>query len=254
MGSGKGNPEHWVAVVASRQDPLRARRRGRGARPLRPWTVAIQKLPMKARVIARPGLGLQCGGAGLMRPPAELRELDDAELDDKLVEARKELFNLRFQAATGQVRQLTRVGRQVRREIARMLTVQRAHEIELAESEEAVAGRAHGRRSSDGREQRTAPVPRTACRLMTSNRRRQQAQGPRGHRRREPHGQDGGRRRRRARPPPPSTAKTVQRTRRLYVHDEKNEATTGDRVRVAETRPFSKLKRWRLVEVLERAR
>ncbi len=49
-------------------------------------------------------------------------------------------------------------------------------------------------------------------------------------------------------------AKTVQRTRRLYVHDENNEAATGDRVRVAETRPFSKLKRWRLVEVLERAR
>jgi len=49
-------------------------------------------------------------------------------------------------------------------------------------------------------------------------------------------------------------AKTVQRTRHLYVHDEKNEAATGDRVRVAETRPFSKLKRWRLVEVVERAR
>ncbi len=49
-------------------------------------------------------------------------------------------------------------------------------------------------------------------------------------------------------------SKTVQRTRRLYVHDEQNEASTGDRVRVAETRPFSKLKRWRLVEVLERAR
>jgi small subunit ribosomal protein S17 len=49
-------------------------------------------------------------------------------------------------------------------------------------------------------------------------------------------------------------AKTVQRTRRLYVHDEANEASTGDRVRVAETRPFSKLKRWRLVEIVERAR
>jgi small subunit ribosomal protein S17 len=49
-------------------------------------------------------------------------------------------------------------------------------------------------------------------------------------------------------------AKTVQRTRHLYVHDERNEASTGDRVRVAETRPFSKLKRWRLVEVVERAR
>jgi small subunit ribosomal protein S17 len=49
-------------------------------------------------------------------------------------------------------------------------------------------------------------------------------------------------------------AKTVQRTRKLYVHDEENTASTGDRVRVAETRPYSKTKRWRLVEVLERAR
>jgi small subunit ribosomal protein S17 len=49
-------------------------------------------------------------------------------------------------------------------------------------------------------------------------------------------------------------AKTVQRTRKLYVHDEENTASNGDRVRVAETRPYSKTKRWRLVEVLERAR
>jgi small subunit ribosomal protein S17 len=49
-------------------------------------------------------------------------------------------------------------------------------------------------------------------------------------------------------------AKTVRRTKRLYVHDEENAAAVGDRVRVAETRPISKLKRWRLVEVVERAR
>jgi small subunit ribosomal protein S17 len=49
-------------------------------------------------------------------------------------------------------------------------------------------------------------------------------------------------------------AKTVQRTRKLYVHDEQGAAADGDRVRVAETRPYSKTKRWRLVEVLERAR
>jgi small subunit ribosomal protein S17 len=52
----------------------------------------------------------------------------------------------------------------------------------------------------------------------------------------------------------PRYHKTVQRTTRLYVHDEGNELNVGDRVRVAETRPLSKLKRWRLVEVLERAR
>jgi small subunit ribosomal protein S17 len=48
--------------------------------------------------------------------------------------------------------------------------------------------------------------------------------------------------------------KTLQRTKRLYVHDETNDARVGDRVRVQETRPLSKLKRWRLLEVLERAR
>lgn len=48
--------------------------------------------------------------------------------------------------------------------------------------------------------------------------------------------------------------KTVQRTKKLHAHDEANDVNVGDRVRVAETRPLSKQKRWRVVEVLERAR
>ncbi len=48
--------------------------------------------------------------------------------------------------------------------------------------------------------------------------------------------------------------KTVQRSTKLYVHDEANECNQGDRVRVQETRPLSKQKRWRLVEIVERAR
>ncbi len=48
--------------------------------------------------------------------------------------------------------------------------------------------------------------------------------------------------------------KTLQRTTKLYAHDEVNDLKEGDRVRVQETRPVSKLKRWRVVEVLERAR
>jgi small subunit ribosomal protein S17 len=52
----------------------------------------------------------------------------------------------------------------------------------------------------------------------------------------------------------PRYFKTVQRTKRLHVHDQNNECRVGDRVRVQETRPLSKLKRWRLLEVLERAR
>lgn len=56
------------------------------------------------------------------------------------------------------------------------------------------------------------------------------------------------------RKPHPLYRKTVQRTAKLYVHDEENALNVGDRVRVQETRPMSKLKRWRLVEILERAR
>ncbi len=52
----------------------------------------------------------------------------------------------------------------------------------------------------------------------------------------------------------PRYVKTVQRTKRLYVHDPRNDLRVGDRVRIAETRPLSKLKRWRIVDVLERAR
>ena len=52
----------------------------------------------------------------------------------------------------------------------------------------------------------------------------------------------------------PKYAKFVSRTKKLYAHDEANDAQIGDRVRVMETRPMSKQKRWRLVEVLERAK
>jgi small subunit ribosomal protein S17 len=48
--------------------------------------------------------------------------------------------------------------------------------------------------------------------------------------------------------------KFVMRTKKLYAHDENNDAGVGDKVRVMETRPLSKNKRWRLVEILERAR
>jgi small subunit ribosomal protein S17 len=52
----------------------------------------------------------------------------------------------------------------------------------------------------------------------------------------------------------PKYNKFVTRTKKLYAHDEANDANVGDRVRVMETRPLSKLKHWRLVEILERAK
>jgi small subunit ribosomal protein S17 len=46
--------------------------------------------------------------------------------------------------------------------------------------------------------------------------------------------------------------KIVKQMRKFYAHDEQNQAKTGDTVRIMETRPLSKLKRWRLVEVIQK--
>jgi len=63
---------------------------------------------------------------------AELRELEDDELDTRLSEYRREMLNLRFQLATGQLDNVARLG-QVRKDVARVLTVLRDREIALAE-------------------------------------------------------------------------------------------------------------------------
>ena len=52
----------------------------------------------------------------------------------------------------------------------------------------------------------------------------------------------------------PKYDKFVVRTKKFYAHDENNDAQVGDKVRIVETRPMSKTKRWRVVEVLERAK
>ena len=52
----------------------------------------------------------------------------------------------------------------------------------------------------------------------------------------------------------PIYGKFVKKTTKFHAHDEKNECTVGDVVRIMETRPLSKTKRWRLVEVVEKAK
>ena len=52
----------------------------------------------------------------------------------------------------------------------------------------------------------------------------------------------------------PIYGKFVSKTKKYYAHDEKNECNVGDKVRIMETRPLSKTKRWRLVEIIERAK
>jgi large subunit ribosomal protein L29 len=68
-----------------------------------------------------------------MAKAIELRDLSDDELENRLKEAREELFNLRFQHVTGQLDNYARLG-QVRKDIARMLTLLREREIEAAEA------------------------------------------------------------------------------------------------------------------------
>lgn len=51
----------------------------------------------------------------------------------------------------------------------------------------------------------------------------------------------------------PLYKKRIKRTKKFHAHDENNECRVGDKVRIMETRPLSKLKRWRVVEILERA-
>ena len=51
----------------------------------------------------------------------------------------------------------------------------------------------------------------------------------------------------------PIYGKFVNKTKKYHVHDEKNECNIGDTVRIVETRPLSKTKRWRLVEIIEKA-
>ncbi|MCU1493575.1 MAG: rpmC [Acidimicrobiaceae bacterium] len=79
-----------------------------------------------------------------MTKAVELRELESDELGDRLAEARKELFNLRFQLATGRLDNISRIG-QVRKEIARIITL----EVERTSgNHEAVRG-ARGERTED---------------------------------------------------------------------------------------------------------
>jgi small subunit ribosomal protein S17 len=52
----------------------------------------------------------------------------------------------------------------------------------------------------------------------------------------------------------PLYGKFIKQTKKFHAHDEKNECNIGDTVKIMETRPMSKLKRWRLIEIIERAK
>ena len=54
--------------------------------------------------------------------------------------------------------------------------------------------------------------------------------------------------------PHPKYGKIVRKTKKLYAHDDSFDAKVGDTVKIMETKPFSKMKRWRITEVIERAK
>jgi len=74
-----------------------------------------------------------------MNPTDELRELAEEELQVKLAEAKEELFNLRFQLVTGQLDNPMRI-KQVRKQVARIMTVMRERELEALETQPAATG------------------------------------------------------------------------------------------------------------------
>ena len=104
MGSGKGNPELLGRRRPPRPDPLRAGRRRRGAGPRR-HGARHSEAALQGPFRRAPRDPRHAGGGDLMPTAADLAMLDSEELAARLGESRRELFNLRFQLATGPARQ-----------------------------------------------------------------------------------------------------------------------------------------------------
>ena len=159
----------------------------------------------------------------------QLRDLDLAGLVAELRATKQEALNLRFRHATGQLDKTSEL-RKARRRIARLNTLIRQREIAAAGAGEKVITM-----SEATTEERNARKVREG--VVVSNKMDKTAVIAVVERVRHP-----------------KYAKFVLRTKKLYAHDETNDVQVGDRVRVMETRPLSKNKRWRVVEVVERAK
>ena len=141
----------------------------------------------------------------------ELKNKSANELNEELVAAKKELFNLRFQNATNQLDNTSRI-KEVRKNIARIQTVITELTVER-----------NLRKTRIGKVV-SNKMDKTIVVAI------------------EDHVKH------------PMIGKIVKKTVKLKAHDENNECGIGDTVKVMETRPLSKDKRWRLVEIIEKAR
>ena len=163
----------------------------------------------------------------------ELDELNDIDLEAKLREAKEELFNLRFQAATGQLESHGRL-RTVKKDIARIYTVVRERELGIRTAPGSGQQRGWCRMSEQTAE-RNARKTREG--LVVSDKMDKTVVVSVEDR--VKHALYG---------------KVLRRTSKLKAHDEQNECGIGDRVLIMETRPLSATKRWRVVEILEKAK
>jgi small subunit ribosomal protein S17 len=150
-----------------------------------------------------------------MMKSKEVRELSVEQLNAKLSELKKDLFNLRLQHATNQLDNPMKIG-EVKHDIARIKTVLSVREEETM-TERAFRKTRIGTVVSDKMDKTV--VIAIADRVQH-----------------------------------PLYKKIVKNTYKMKAHDENNECHIGDRVRVMETRPLSKDKRWRVVEIIEKAK
>ena len=161
---------------------------------------------------------------------SEIREKTQAELQKELSDLKSELVKLRFQLATNQLENPMKL-KDVKKSIARVKTIMRERElkgIQVLSSYESMKG---GNPDLEERALRKTRVGKVVSDKMdktivvaieTSVKH-------------------------------PLYKKIIKRTYKLKAHDENNECKIGDKVKVMETRPLSKEKRWRLVEIVEKA-
>ena len=155
----------------------------------------------------------------------QFSEMSAAELNEKVVELKKELFNLRFQLATGQLQDTTAIVNTKR---------------EIACQDRAARPRAEGSGvtlKGDTNMSEVRGMRKTRVGVVVSDKMDKTITIAVKYRVRHP-----------------LYGKIMNRTTKLKAHDEMNECGIGDTVRVMETRPLSRDKRWRLVEIIEKAK